>query len=162
MSDQPPDDNGGTPDPARRRRNDPADMPFYEGEKIGDETPRYRRWGPVVLTVLVVALVAAAFVLLSGGDDEEPAATTPPPATTTTTTSTTTTTVATTTTVPGPLEAGDLCDPDEDGPDCVDLDGDGNFVYVPGAAECLQTATDPRDCQDNDGDGVAGPPVASS
>lgn len=170
MSDKSPDETGGPPpppEPRRRRRQDGDDMPFYEGEKIGDETPKIRRWGPTVVIVLVAALVAAgllALALTQGGDDGgEAATTTRPPLTTTTVAPTTTSATATDTTVDdGVLEPGERCFPDDGNPDCIDIDGNGIYTYLIGGGECLETAEDPRHCVDTDGDGRPGPIVETS
>ena len=166
MSDQPPDG----PDPERLSANTPGgkaratDMPYHDEKRLGDETPFYRRWALPLLLVLGVVAIAALFLFLDIGQDEEPTDTTTETTAPPTTTSTTTTTVAPTTTtiLVDDRVPGGPCDPDDDLPDCIDPDLDGEFTYLPGGDACLEVEPDPIDCADNDGDGDAGPPVATN
>lgn len=162
MSDQPPDgtdpDLPGANTPGGRARA--SDMPYHDEKRLGDETPFYRRWALPLLLVLGVLAIAGVFLVLNSSDDE--------PAPTTTTTTTTSTTSTTTTTAPLPtvvdeLDPGESCSPEEGEPDCIDPDGDGNAVYLPGGADCLAAGPeDPLDCADNDGDGLPGPPLGNN
>ena len=143
----------------------------------GSTTIRPRsRWRPSSL----VALVAVAALVLAGcgsddGDEstegesttETTAAesTDSDPATTEASTSESTTsstpadgeTSPTSETITA-LAPGDPCSLDEDEPDCIDPDGDGEGTYLTGGADCAATAPDISVCEDLDGDGVAGYP----
>jgi len=137
-------------------------MPYYEGKKIGDETPLYRRWGPWILLVLGIAALAVLVVSLLGGEDEAPPSTAPTTSSTTNTTvATTTTSSSTTTSTTLALVAGQPCTAGIDR-DCIDPEENGSYVYLPGGAACLESTEDPRDCADNDGDGRPGPPLAAT
>ncbi len=164
MSDQPPD--GPDPDPPAANtpggRARATDMPYHDEKRLGDETPFYRRWALPLLLVLVVVAIAALFLVLNSGEDDDPAPTL------TTTTAPPTTTTTTTTTSPPPtvtadtLDPGESCSPEEGLADCIDPEGDGVYLYLPGGADCLAAApADPLDCADNDGDGLSGPPIGN-
>jgi hypothetical protein len=161
MSDQPPE--GQDPDtPAANTAGGKAratHMPYHDEERLGDETPFYRRWALPLLLVLIVVGVGALFFLLWGDDDDAPSTTT---STSITTTSTTTTTAPPTTV--DDLDPGEPCTSDEVAsvPDCIDPEGDDTSLYLPGGADCLATAEDPLDCADNDGDGRPGPPLGNT
>ena len=44
-------------------------------------------------------------------------------------------------------------------PDCIDPDGDGQYVYLIGGADCIDNNPgNPAICEDLDGDGQAGYP----
>ncbi|HEY8058188.1 MAG TPA: hypothetical protein VID94_05530 [Acidimicrobiales bacterium] len=58
------------------------------------------------------------------------------------------------------LEPGDPCSPEEGLADCIDPDGDGNYVYLIGGGDCVSVRPDPSTCADLDGDGIAGYPDA--
>jgi len=152
MSDQPPD--GPDPDPPAANtaggKARATDMPYHDEKRLGDETPFYRRWALPLLLIIGVAAVAALFFMLEIGQDDEP---------TNTTTETTAPLTTTTTTIVDNRVPGDPCEPDDDLPDCIDPDLDGEFTYIPGGEACLPTAADSIDCADNDGDGDAGPPL---
>jgi hypothetical protein len=168
MADETPDAPEPTP---KKKGRDKAALPFSEDA----ETLDGRAWNRkplVVAAVVIVAVVVIALVVLAGndlaseGDDGGGDGTVPPPPTTTTTIApTTTSTTTTSTTAPPPTtgpvgpQPGDACAPNGDIPDCVDPDGDGNYQIVTGGDECLRTADDPLECNDNDGDGDAGPAV---
>jgi hypothetical protein len=164
-------DETSEPTPKKSRR-DKEVLPFSEDAEELDGRAWYQRplivLGVVLLVVaVVVAIVLAGKDLTSDSDDGGGGTVPPPIQTTTTTTSTTSTTSSTTTstsappptTVPGGLQPGDPCSPEEGNPDCIDPEGDGRYHLIIGGGECLETADDSLECADNDGDGDAGPAV---
>jgi hypothetical protein len=164
-----------TPEPTpKKSRRDKEVLPFSEDADQLDGRAWNRKPLVVVGVVLLIAAVVVAIVLAGndlasdgddGGDGTVPA---PVLATTTTTTSTTEPPLtAPPATLPPPttegaLRPGDPCSPEEGNPDCIDPEGDGLFHLIIGGAECLETATDPMACADNDGDGDAGPAATPS
>jgi len=65
----------------------------------------------------------------------------------------------TTTAPPNVLQPGDPCSPEEGVPDCIDPDGDGQYVYLIGGSDCIDdNPGNPAICEDLDGDGTAGFP----
>jgi hypothetical protein len=54
------------------------------------------------------------------------------------------------------LQPGDPCDPDDGNPDCIDPDGDGDYVYLIDGGDCISVRPDPSTCADSNGDGIAG------
>lgn len=162
-----------TPEPTpKKRRRDKEVLPFAEDAEKLDGRAWNRKplllLGAILLVVaVVVAIVLAGKDLASDGDDGGGGTVPLPIQTTTTTEATTTTTSTTSTTTPTtttgfPLQAGMVCTPIPEIPDCIDPEGDGRYNLITDGADCLATATDPMSCADNDGDGDAGPAVTPS
>jgi hypothetical protein len=158
------------PPPTPKRRDKAGALPFAEedGEQLDGRA--WNRKPLVVIGVVLVAIVVIVLLILAGkdlseDDDGGGSGNVPPPVSSTTTTvaTTTTTTTTSTTAPPSTTDAGPApgtgCSPDEDGPDCIDPEGDGNFTIITGGGRCVENADDPIECADNDGDGDAGPSV---
>jgi hypothetical protein len=163
-----------TPEPTpKRSRKDKEALPFSEDTEQLDGRA-WNRKPLVVIGVVIAAVIVIAVIVLAGNDlasdggggGSDGTVPAPIPTTTTTTSTTQPPLTTTSTTTPPPtteddgIDPGDECSPEEGNPDCVDPEGDGVYNLIIGAAECLETATDPITCADNDGDGDAGPAVA--